>query len=281
MRKEVIAMLDTSKIPDFHKFCESQFHLDTHLETIKDSRESPQIAPSTVAEAVIFMGAFGLGSLLQCDQTLRTESGLLWFGQETPAVSDTTMSRSLEGMDISTIRPILSAGYRCARDAGESQWEGVLGTYRVGIVDGSSFGQFQASCFEIVGQIAMMVDVEEIVKRGKELPASYTLLRRVNRELGRGAVDVVLGDGLYFNAPFFHLNLEELHWDVLVKTDDARRDVIVDAMGLFQSPSFGAADGIVRAEGIDLDRMCEYQICRADGFAMEGASAPVTMASVR
>ena len=115
----------------------------------------------------------------------------MWCGQETPAVSDTTMARSLEGMDISTIRPILYAAYRHARDAGERKWEGVLGTYRVGIVDGSSVGQYQASCCEIVGQIAMMVDLEEIVKRGKELPASSTLLRRVNKELGPGAVDVV------------------------------------------------------------------------------------------
>ena len=273
-------MIEKAKLPDFQKFCKRQFHLEKQLGNIEDNRESPQIETSTIAEAVVFMGALGLGSLLQCDQTLRTEVGLIWFGQETPAVSDTTMARSLEGMDISSIRPILSAAYRHARDAGESKWEGVLGTYRVGVVDGSSFGQFQASCFEIVGQIAMMVDLEEIVKRGKELPASSTLLRRVNKELGSGVVDVVLGDGLYFNAPFFNLNLEELHWDVLVKTDDARRDVIVDAMGLFQCPSFGAADGLVRTDGLDVERMCEYQICLADGFEMEGVAEPVSVAWV-
>ncbi len=201
----------------------------------------------------------------------------MWCGQQSPAVSDTTMSRSLEGMDISTLRPVLYAAYRHGRDAGESEWDGVVGRYRVGIVDGSSFGQFQASCFEIVGQIAMMVDLEEIVKRGKELPASYTLLRRVKAELGDGMVDVVLGDGLYFNAPFFNLTLEELHSDVFVKTDDARRDVIVDAMGLFRSPLFGAADGLVRTDGLDVERMCEYQICMADGFEMEGVAEPVSV----
>lgn len=272
-------MIEQSKIPDFQKFCESQFSMKKQLGKIEDNRESPQIETATIAEAVVFMGALGLGSLLQCDQTLRTEVGLMWFGQQTPAVSDTTIARSLEGMDISSLRPILYSAYRNGRDAGESEWEGVLGNYRVGIVDGSSFGQFQASCFEIVGQIAMMVDVEKIEKRGKELPASYTLLRRVNTELGDGVVDVVLGDGLYFNAPFFNLNLEELHWDVLVKTDDARRAVIVDAMGLFQA-SPGTVDGIVRAQGIDVERMCEYQICMTDGFAMEGVAEPVSVAWV-
>ncbi len=240
-------MIEQPKIPDFQKFCESQFDLKKRLGKIEDNRTSPQIETGTIAEAVVFMGALGVGSLLQCDQSLRTEVGLMWFGPQSPVVSDTTMSRSLEGMDISSIRPVLYASYRNGSDAGESKWEGVLGKYRVGIVDGSSFGQFQASCFEIVGQIAMMVDLEEIVKRGKELPASYTLLRRVKSELGDGMVDVVLGDGLYFNAPFFNLNLKELHCDVVVKTDDARRDLIVDAMGLFQAP-LGTVDGIVRAQ---------------------------------
>jgi len=98
----------------------------------------------------------------------------------------------------------------------------------------------------------------------------------VKAELGDGMVDVVLGDGLYFNAPFFNLNIRELHCDVLVKTDDARRDVIVDAMGVFQAPP-GTVDGIVRAEGTDVERMCEYRLCMADGFEMEGVTEPVSV----
>ncbi len=50
-------MIEQSKIPDFQKFCESQFHLEQQLEKIQDNRKSPQIETSTIAEAVVFMGA--------------------------------------------------------------------------------------------------------------------------------------------------------------------------------------------------------------------------------
>jgi hypothetical protein len=66
-----------------------------------------------------------------------------------------------------------------------------------------------ASWVEIVGQSALLLDMEPIPNRGKELLASDAVLRRVTRALGPGCLDLVLGDGLYFNAPFFTLCLEE------------------------------------------------------------------------
>jgi hypothetical protein len=122
--------------------------------------------------------------------------------------------------------------------------------------------------------------MEPIPKRGKELPASTTLLQRVQPALGGGRLDLVLGDGLYFNAPFFTLCLNDLHCDVLVKTDDARREVLVDAMGLFRTPP-GQFPGIVRAEGLDVDRLCTYQMAMAHGFAMEGVAEEVTVVWIR
>ena len=46
-----------------------------------------------------------------------------------------------------------------------------------------------------------MVDLEPMEKWGKELPAGYALLRRLKAKLGTGFVDLILGDGLYLNAP--------------------------------------------------------------------------------
>ena len=60
-----------------------------------------------------------------------------------------------------------------------------------------------------------MVDLEPMEKRGKELPAGYALLRRLKSKLGTGFVDLILGDGLYLNAPFFNLCLGEMKSDVL------------------------------------------------------------------
>jgi hypothetical protein len=277
--KEVMWM-DASQVPNFQQFCEQELQLRRRLEGMQDGRQAPQISAGTVAEAVCFMGALGLGSLLQCDQQLRTEVGQQWFGQAAPIVSDTTMSRSLEDMALDPIRSLLVSAYHVGRLAGLSKWEGALGKHRVGIVDGTCFGPYMASCLEIVGQSALLIDMERIPKRGKELPASHALLRRVKTALGTGCLDLVLGDGLYFNAPFFTLCLEELHSDVLVKTDDAQRDVIVDAMGLFRTPP-GLFDGIGRAEGTDVERLCTYQMAMAPGFVMEGVKEPVWVVWIR
>ena len=138
----------------------------------QDGRHAPQISAGTVAEAVWFMGALGLGSLLQCDQQVRTAVGQQWFGQARAVVSDTTMSRSLEGMTLAPIRSLLVSAYHRGRRSGLSKWDGVLGKHRVGIVDGTCFGSYMASCLEIVGASALLLNMEPIPKRGKELPAS-------------------------------------------------------------------------------------------------------------
>jgi hypothetical protein len=272
--------MEDSQLPNFQQFCEHQFQLRKRLERMQDARSAPRISAGVVAEAVCFMGALGLGSLLQCDQELRTEVGQAWFGQASSVVSDTTINRSLVGMEVEPIRAMLLSAYQEGRTAGLSKWEGTLGKIRVGIVDGTCFGTALMSCLEIVGQSALLVDMEPIPKRGKELPASTTLLRRVQPALETGGLDLVLGDGLYFNAPFFTLCLEELHCDVLVKTDDARREVIVDAMGLFRTPP-GQFPDILRAEGLDLERLCTYQMAMASGFAMEGVDEEVTVVWIR
>jgi hypothetical protein len=272
--------METSQIPSFQQFCEQTVQLRRRLASLEDGRPAPQISAGTVAEAICFMGALGLGSLLQCDQQLRTQVGQQWFAQAPPIVSDTTMSRSLETMKLDPIRSVLRSVYYVWRSSGLRKWEGALGKHRIGIVDGTCFGSYMASCVEIVGQSAFLLDMEPIPKRGKELPASTVLLRRVTTALGPGSLDLVLGDGLYFNAPFFTLCLEELHSDVLVKTDDARRDVIVDAMGLFRTPP-GRFEGIVRAEGTDIERLCTYQMAMASGFEMGGVHEPVSVVWIR
>ena len=68
----------------------------------------------------------------------------------------------------------------------------------------SGFGRLLASCFEIVGPVSLMVDLEPMEKRGKELPAGYALLRRLKSKFGTRFVDLIPGDGLYLNAPFFN-----------------------------------------------------------------------------
>ncbi len=183
-------------------------------------------------------------------------------------------------MGLDELRPILHDAYHLGCVTGVSKCPLRSGRLRIGIVDGSDFGRFKASCLEIVGTESLMVDLEEIPKRGKELPSSYALLRRCKETFGLGFADVLLGDGLYLNAPFFNLSLQELHCDVLVKTDDTRRVIIKDAMGLFaRADTFGA--DIRQWEGVDLERMRSYHGMMASGFSLDGVDASLSVAWVR
>ena len=113
---------------------------------------------------------------------IRTPIGQRWFGRKTAPVSDSTMARSLEVMDLYPLRQILLASYRQGVDSGQSKYQLCDGKRRIGIIDSSGFGRFFASCFEIVGPTSLMVGLEPIEKRGKELPASYALLRRMKQD---------------------------------------------------------------------------------------------------
>jgi hypothetical protein len=222
--------MNNGQLPDFRSFIESRFHLSHRASGVDDGRVDPDIPASTVFGAICFMGALGLPSLLQCDQSLRTPVGHGWFGHgkspPEPVVSDSTMCRSLESAGLDRLRSILHNAYLLGCSMGVSKCPLRSGRLRIGIVDGSVFGRFGASCLELVGVESMMVDLEEIPKRGKELPASYALLRRCQERFGSGFVDVILG-------AYFNLCLQELRCDALVKTDDAARLIIQDAMGLF------------------------------------------------
>lgn len=270
--------VDSKKLPSFRSFCEREFHLSAWSSLAEDGRKAPLISASTVFQSVFLMGSLGLPSLLQCDQILRTPVGFKWFGQAGPAVSDSTMARSLESMEISKLRSILYTSYRLGVGLGVSKCPVRSGKLRIGIVDGSQFGRFMASCFEVVGSVSQMLDLEEIPKRGKELPSSYALLRRLNGEFGKRFVDLILGDALYLNAPFFNLCLKELKSDVLVKTDDASRLIIQDAMSLFDSAE---EFDIPTIKGVDSERMCSYEIMMSSGFELEGVEASLSVAWVR
>ena len=127
-------------VPNFQRFCEQKGLLRRRLTDLQEGRPAPHISAGTVAEAVGFMGALGLGRLLQCDQQVRTDVGPQWFGRSPPIVSDTTMCRSLAAMQLAPIRSGLVSAYHVGRTSGLRKWDGVLGKPRGGIVEGPCFG---------------------------------------------------------------------------------------------------------------------------------------------
>jgi hypothetical protein len=115
--------------------------------------------------------------------------------------------------------------------------------------------------FYLVGfRAAIPLDVEMLRPGEGELTAAHRLLPRVVETYGR-FFRVVLGDGLYFNAPFFNLCLG-LGKDVITVLKDEGRVLFQDAQGVFsltvpqvwQEPNQEIrawdAEGFTSAEGI-------------------------------
>jgi hypothetical protein len=117
--------------------------------------------------------------------------------------------------------------------------------------------------FYLVGfRMPVPLDVEMLRPGEGELTAAQRLLPRVVKSYGR-LFDVVLGDGLYFNAPFFRLCLG-LGKDVITVLKDEGRVLFQDAQGVFslttpqvweegnQKIQAWDAEGFTSAEGIEV-----------------------------
>ena len=117
--------------------------------------------------------------------------------------------------------------------------------------------------FYLVGfRMPVPLDVEMLRPGEGELTAAQRLLPRVVKSYGR-LFDLVLGDGLYFNAPFFRLCLG-LGKDVITVLKDEGRVLFRDAQGVFsftapqvweegnQKIQAWDAEGFTSAEGIEV-----------------------------
>jgi hypothetical protein len=141
--------------------------------------------------------------------------------------------------------------------------------------------------FYLVGfRAAIPLDVEMLRPGEGELTAAYRLLPRVVESYGR-FFQAVLGDGLYFNAPFFNLCLG-LGKDVITVLKDEGRVLFQDAQGVFsltapqvweesqQKIRAWDAEGFTSAEGIEVplrvlrtEEVITRRHHRRDGWIME------------
>jgi hypothetical protein len=117
--------------------------------------------------------------------------------------------------------------------------------------------------FYLVGfRMPVPLDVEMMRPGEGELTAAQRLLPRVVKSYGR-LFDAVLGDALYFNAPFFNLCLG-LGKEVITVLKDEDRVLFQDAQGVFsltapqvweegnQKIQAWDAEGFTSAEGIEV-----------------------------
>jgi hypothetical protein len=267
-------------IQRFKHFCKTYFQVEERAGALSDARSDPHIGVACIFLSVFYMGVLGLGSLLGLDQFLRTSKGKKLFRCGRALVSDSTLSRSLVGFGLAGLQALLETIYALGRHLGVGRCEVTHGRLRVGVIDGSCFGRFRASCFAQIGSVCLMGGLEPISTFGKELPASTRLVRRLIERFGPRWIDLALLDGLYVAQGFLRVCLEEGQLDVLIKTQEEGLNIIQDAMGLFRHYSAYAKD-IEHIQGTDLTRLRAYEVYALGGFFLEGVQTPFKVAWVR
>lgn len=213
-------------------------------------------------------------SLHQIDLFARQREARAWLGSDRYRVaSDAAYYRVLPGIDRRQLREDLQQSYVLLRPQGHGKITLPGGRpIRAAAVDGSVFSGQYASAVEIPGTHAAVIDLEPCEGRGKELPASERVLRRVFGRHGKGFVDIVLGDGLYIPQKMMRLCRDELDTNLLVKVKDTDPlDLKDDAQALFDSGKEFAGE-IERVKGTDAERGMQYEVWAAREFHHPGYS---------
>lgn len=91
----------------------------------------------------------------------------------------------------------------------------------------------QVTAMLLSGGFPLLLDIERQRPKEDEVATATRLLRRVLNKYPR-AFDIVIGDGLYMRAGFFHLALKAGK-EVIAVLKDERRDLLKDAYGLFSN----------------------------------------------
>ena len=139
---------------------------------------------------------------------------------------------SLEGWYVAAIdgHEFFSSRKRCCPDCQK----------RTLSVDGQEVMEYyhQGVVCHLIGQsIALVLDVELLRPGEGEETAAKRLLQRVFAHYPR-FLDIVVGDALYFDAPFINFCLDR-HKQVIVTAKGDRRLLLQDAQGLFSQQSPG------------------------------------------
>ena len=185
----------------FRHFVETEYKLSYWASQQHDrARRRPVVKPPAIFRAGVGQGVFGLGSVLQVDQWLRTNAAQHFIGQPADARcrgSDSTLLRALGAWDLGPARAATYALHLWQRDLGRANRTLSSGrSVRLAVVDGSCFGGVWASVLGFAGTFYYSVDVERYAGRGHELAASRAVLARATQRLGAGFATHLLYDGL-------------------------------------------------------------------------------------
>jgi hypothetical protein len=235
------------------------------------------------------MSALGKSALLQMDQTGRLGNWKRRFGighysddrLNHCVVSDSTLPVRLAMMDE---KEILHINYQLFEEGLRRGW-----IRRIAIVDGTQWsGQlYSCLCFLTCWGDVVLLDKEPIAKRGKELAASYRVVKRFCDKMGKGVIELLLVDMLYFNERFWQLRQKGYIKDLLVKyTPNSRRKLkkpyrkvlqrFEELVAMAEKKDLSKSEkkklyhlGFRHKSGFDEEGMVTYQIYSADSMKKE------------
>jgi hypothetical protein len=246
------------------RYSEKVYDLSALVERIVAHRLAPQIPTATILRGALVMLLARLGSLNALAQTSGSPFWRRWLGG--PLASADTIGRVCTQLDVETLRAGLRQLYAQLR-RNKSLHPVRHGVFAL-ILDGheahASFHRCCAGCLTRVVHTSqgdrrqyyhrhvtavlwhreglLLLDLEAQRPGEDEVAAALRLVHRVLTHFPR-AFEVILADGLYTQAPFFHLALRHGK-DVVTVLKDDRRDLWQDADGLFRHQ-----EPVVRHEG--------------------------------
>lgn len=168
---------------------------------------------------MVLMCVMGRSSFLAMDQLGRLGKFKRFFKVDRfchpryrhTVVSDTTLIRRLPDLVLDQLRWINYHLLQVCMSLGFVK--------PIAIVDGTSWNTrlYSCLCFLTRWGDVWMVDFEPIEKKGKELIASERLIERCCEYLGKGEIQLLLADMLYFNERFWQLRKAGYFKELLIK----------------------------------------------------------------
>ena len=256
------------------------------IERVTDSRKRPRIRTPVVVRSILVMLLARLGSFNALEQTHKAPFWRRWLGAKLPSAD--TMGRVCQKADADTVRQLNHQLYAQLKrmKALAPPWHGLIvavfdgheshATYRrccdgclqrtVHTKEGDRIQYYHRSVTTqlVTGEQPLFLDAEPLRPGEDEIAAATRLFDRVVQQYPR-AFDVVAGDGLYAQSPFFnHVRSRGKH--VLAVLKDEQRDLLQDARSLFEQtePTVTAINRGSRQcwdlQGFETWPQCKYPI---------------------
>jgi len=267
-------------------FLKKEFAIDKNIKVIQDQRKKPQISTGTIFKSELYATILGKGkAFLQMDQILREPILAKLISKKEHTPSDTTMTRVSKIIDTETLRQFnfnLLKKYLSTRKF-KPEIKLPSGKKRLlGVVDGTKQSKRWYSVFGLINKFGInLIDVMPYSKRGKELPSSRHLMKRLYSELGFGFIDILVVDNLYATQNFINHSLAH-NVDCVVKLGRDKGYVITkEAERLFSNAYDIKKHKVNHIKNyIDLKRNRKYEIFSITGLHFNNVMKPVKLLKV-